>query len=179
MINRRPRFLHLLCTALWQGTSKNPRTFRKKDWTWLPVLWSGHVVVYTGHYSNQPSSEAEQGKKINEVNISGLSDCRETLVTQRGRILVVYLIALTNELLFIIIIIITIITIFFLIGKRLLHFNNASSCTRVPSSSVFCGTFSLQCYCVVLLSCLIVSACNTFHQEMFIHMIMFFLHDSR
>ena len=44
--------------------SKNPRTFRKKDWTWL----SGHVVVYTGHYSNQPNSEAEQGKKINEVN---------------------------------------------------------------------------------------------------------------
>ena len=66
---------------------------------------------------------------------------------------------------------------FFLTGKRLLHFNNASSCTRVPSSSVFCGTFSLQCYCVVLLSCLIVSTCNTFHQEMFIHMIMFFLHD--
>ena len=140
------------------------------------MLWSGHVVVYTGHYSNQPSSEAEQGKKINEVNISGLSDCRETLVTQRGRILVVYLIALTNEPLFVII---TIITIFFLIGKRLLHFNNASSCTRVPSSSVFCGTFSLQCYCVVLLSCLIVSTCSTFHQEMFIHMIMFFLHDSR
>lgn len=69
--------------------------------------------------------------------------------------------------------------LFFLIGKRLLHFNNASSCTRVPSSSVFCGTFSLQCYCVVLLSCLIVSACNTFHQEMLIHAIMFFLHNSR
>lgn len=137
------------------------------------MLWSGHVVIYTGHYSNQPSSEAEQGKKINEVNISGRSDCRETLVTQRGRILVVYLIALTNEPLFVIVTII----IIFLTGKRLLHFNNASSCTRVPSSSVFCGTFSLQCYCVVLFSCLIVSTCSTFHQEMFIHMIMFFLHD--
>lgn len=139
------------------------------------MLWSGHVVIYTGHYSNQPSSEAEQGKKINEVNISGRSDCRETLVTQRGRILVVYLIALTNEPLFVIVTII----IIFLTGKRLLHFNNASSCTRVPSSSVFCGTFSLQCYCVVLFSCLIVSTCSTFHQEMLIHMIMFFLHDSR
>lgn len=74
------------------------------------MLWSGHVVVYTGHYSNQPSSEAEQGKKINEVNTYGPSDCRETLVTQRGRILVVYLIALTNEPLFVIV---TIIIIFF------------------------------------------------------------------
>ena len=76
------------------------------------MLWSGHVVVYTGHYSNQPSSEAEQGKKINKVNSSRLPDCRGTLVTQRGRILVVYLISLTNELLFVIVTIITIINFF-------------------------------------------------------------------
>ena len=76
------------------------------------MLRSGHVIVYTGPYLNQPSSEAKQGKKINKVNSSRLSDCRGTLVTQRGRILVVYLIALTNELLFVIVTIITIIFFF-------------------------------------------------------------------
>ena len=92
------------------GNVKESTHFSQKGPNVAPgvVVWP--CCCLYRHYSNQPSSEAEQGKKINEVNISGLSDCRETLVTQRGRILVVYLIALTNEPLFVIV---TIIIIFF------------------------------------------------------------------